>query len=166
MDWKKWMILDLHKTEMSYVTHRTDCITLWYLSRWLIGTSSKIGKTKVLLPVTHFTIIWNSTWIILTSWPLKKGWKGPAACVIERSRREINLPWLQEFIITTFSPGTFFILYTVRPQGFESSSELLQIKAVETGSLRLKDINPITFEIFTLNMLPIRAGWNHFRYMK
>ena len=75
----------------------------------------------------------------------KGGCKGPTAGATEGSRREISLPWLQEFIINTFPPGTFSILYTVRPRGFESSAELWQIKAVETGSLRVKDINPITF---------------------
>lgn len=118
---------------------------LFYLRSCLIVTSCKTVKTKSVLTchAPHHTR--NSTRTTLASWPLKEGCRGPTAGAIERSRREISLPLLQEFIINTFPPGTFCIPSTVRPQGFESSTELWQIKAVETGSLRVKDINPITF---------------------
>lgn len=127
-----YILLDTGFRQQKRHCHIICNTTRWYVilsfsicEAALLLQTAKLSKQSV-LPVTHLTILWDNTWTTRASWPLEKGGcEGPTAGAMERSRREISLPRLQNFIINTFPPGTFSILYTVRPRGFESSAELL-----------------------------------------
>lgn len=139
MDWKNRQKKDTEitcNTSYSYVS-------LFYLRSCWIVTAKLSRQICITCHTPHHTLKQHTD--NPGTLTLEKDCKGPTAGVIERSGRQISLPWLQEFTINTFPPGTFSILSIVRLRGFESSTELWQIKAVETGSLRVKDINPITF---------------------
>ena len=93
--------------------------------------------------------------------------KGSTAGAMGRSRREISLPRLHELVINTFPPGTFSIPAAVRSPGLLKAPQSFgRSKPQKLRELRPRDINPITFWIFTLDMLPIRPGSNCSRCLK